>query len=399
VPAPGEIGDKRVNEPFNVVIVGGGTSGWMTAAYLRKALDRDVTITVVESAAVGRIGVGEATFSTIRLFFEFLGLDETDWMPDCQATYKLAIKFVDWNAERRHFYHPFQRFENVRGHSVAEWWLKLLSADRAFDYSCFVVPDLCDAKRSPRFHDGRTFCEAYEAQSRLEATRGARMLQHLQMQYPYAYHFDAQLMADYLAGYAQRRGVTRVIDDVVDARRLENGHIDAIVTRAHGDIRADLFVDCSGFRGLLINQALGEPFIPFASSLLCDRAIALQIPSDSATEGIEPYTTATALTCGWAWNIPLRSRNSKAISAGEPGASSNASGSGSNFAAWTPCSSERLRWRSCAHRRTCRPGATRRSVVWSGALPAEGEGASGSKGTPSRYTTRFHASPSSATCT
>src|SRR3954470_17858994 len=145
LPAPEEIGgNQRVTEPFNVVIVGGGTSGWMTAAYLRKALDRDVTITVVESAAVGRIGVGEATFSTIRLFFEFLGLDETEWMPDCQATYKLAIKFVNWNGERRPFYHPFQRFEHVRGYSVAEWWLKLLSADRPFDSTCFVVPDLCE---------------------------------------------------------------------------------------------------------------------------------------------------------------------------------------------------------------------------------------------------------------
>jgi len=280
----------------------------MTAAYLRKALDRDVTITVVESASVGRIGVGEATFSTIRLFFEFLGLDETDWMPDCQATYKLAIKFVDWNASRQPFYHPFQRFEQVRGHSIAEWWLKLLAGERPFDYSCFVVSDLCDAKRSPRFHDGRTFCEAYEAQSRLETAKGARMLQHLQLQYPYAYHFDAQLMADYLAVYAQRRGVARIVDDVVDVKRADNGFIDALVTRESGEIRGDLFVDCTGFRGLLINQALGEPFVSFASSLLCDRAVALQVPSDAAAEGIEPYTSATALTCGWAWNIPLMSR-------------------------------------------------------------------------------------------
>jgi len=297
-----------VTEPFKVVITGGGTSGWMTAAYLAKALDREVAITVVESASVGRIGVGEATFSTIRLFFEFLGLDETDWMPECNAAYKLAIKFVDWNRQRRHFYHPFQRLEQVRGHSVAEWWLKLLSADQPFDYSCFAVPDLCDAKRSPRFHDGRTFCDAYESQSRLESARGARMLQHLQLQYPYAYHFDAQLMADFLAGYAQRRGVTRVVDDVVEVPRRENGFIDAVVTRAHGAIRGDLFVDCTGFRGLLINQALGEPFVSFASSLLCDRAVALQVPSDPARDGIEPYTTATALSCGWVWNIPLLSR-------------------------------------------------------------------------------------------
>jgi tryptophan halogenase len=297
-----------MGEPYNVVVVGGGTSGWMTAAYLSKALDRDVSLTVVESKSVGRIGVGEATFSTIRLFFEFLGLAETDWMPEVQATYKLAIKFVDWNAERRHFYHPFQRYENVRGHSHAEWWLKLLADEHPFDYSCFVVPRLCDAKRSPRFHDGRTFCDIFEAQSQLESARQARMLQHLQLQYPYAYHFDAQLMADYLSVYARRRGVTRVVDDVVEVRRRENGFVDAIVTREHGALHGDLFVDCTGFRGLLINQALGERFVSFAPSLLCDRAVALQIPSDAAVDGIEPYTTATALSSGWAWNIPLMSR-------------------------------------------------------------------------------------------
>src|SRR5262245_22510815 len=110
---------------FKVVIVGGGSAGWMTAAYLRKALSRDVDITLIESSTVTRIGVGEATFSTIRLFFEFLGLDERDWMPPCNATYKLAIKFVDWNRNRRHFYHPFQRYEMVQGFTMAEWWLKL----------------------------------------------------------------------------------------------------------------------------------------------------------------------------------------------------------------------------------------------------------------------------------
>jgi 2-polyprenyl-6-methoxyphenol hydroxylase-like FAD-dependent oxidoreductase len=107
----------------NVLIVGGGSAGWMTAAYLRRALDAKVKISLIESSNIGTVGVGEATFSTIRLFFDFLGLDEKEWMPKCNAAYKLAIKFVNWNSERQHFYHPFQRYETVDGFNTAEWWL------------------------------------------------------------------------------------------------------------------------------------------------------------------------------------------------------------------------------------------------------------------------------------
>ena len=295
-----------MSTPFRVVIVGGGTAGWMTAAYLAKAFSRDVQIEVVESKTVGRIGVGEATFSTLRLFFEFLDLAESDWMPQCSATYKLAIKFVDWNASRRHFYHPFQRYGVVRGHTTAEWWLKLCNQE-PFDYSCFCVPTLCDAQRSPRFADGRCFDDNYEAHVGSDAPK-ATVLQNLQIQYPYAYHFDAQLVADFLCGYAQRRGVTRVIDDVLEVRQADNGFITAVVTKNHGPVEGDLFVDCTGFRGLLINQALGEPFLPFARSLLCDRAVATQVPIDVERDGIRPYTTATALSSGWVWDIPLFGR-------------------------------------------------------------------------------------------
>ena len=104
----------------NIVIVGGGSAGWMTAAYLQKALDKVDTITVVESKSIRTIGVGEATFSTIKLFFDFLGLEEQDWMPSCNATYKLAIKFANWRKDGAYFYHPFQRYETVDGYNMAE---------------------------------------------------------------------------------------------------------------------------------------------------------------------------------------------------------------------------------------------------------------------------------------
>lgn len=291
-----------------IVIVGGGTAGWMTAAYLKKALDGNCAITVVESPAIRTIGVGEATFSTIKLFFDWLDLDESEWMPSCNATYKMAIKFVGWTARGGHFYHPFQRYEAVNGVNLGEWWLKLKSDTEPFDYACFTVPALCDQQRSPRYLDGRVFDE--QVQSAFGEDHRARrgVLADHMLQYPYAYHFDAGLLADFLRGLATRRGVRHVLDEVVDVKRRENGDIAHLVTRNHGEMAGDLFVDCTGFRGLLINKTLGEPFVPFSRSLLCDSAIALQVPVDIAKEGIDPYTTATALSSGWVWRIPLYGR-------------------------------------------------------------------------------------------
>ncbi len=291
-----------------IVIVGGGTAGWMTAAYLKKALDGNCTITVVESPAIRTIGVGEATFSTIKLFFDWLDLDESEWMPSCNAAYKMAIKFVGWTARGGHFYHPFQRYEAVNGVNLGEWWLKLKSDQEPFDYACFTVPALCDHQRSPRYLDGRVFDDQVQTAFGEEhrANRGV-LADHL-LQYPYAYHFDASLLADFLKGWATRRGVRHVLDEVVDVTRRENGDIADVVTRNHGELSGDLFVDCTGFRGLLINKTLGEPFVPFSRSLLCDSAIALQVPVDVAKDGIDPYTTATALSSGWVWRIPLYGR-------------------------------------------------------------------------------------------
>jgi flavin-dependent dehydrogenase len=294
-----------VHPKFRLIIVGGGSAGWMTAAYLSKAFDHGVDIQLVESSSIHTIGVGEATFSTIRLFFDFLGLEEEDWMCHCNASYKLAIKFVDWNAERRHFYHPFQRFGSVEGTSMIQWWLKLNSSIAPFDYSCFSVPAICDALKSPRFRDGHIFDSKVDGYLSSSDPDKALLLEELKIQYPYAYHFDASLIAKFMAGYAQRRGVRQIIDDVLEVKLTETGFIQGIRTANHGLIEGDLFIDCTGFRGMLINETLKEPFISYTKSLPNDRAIALQLPSDPDTEGIQPYTTATALSSGWVWNIPL----------------------------------------------------------------------------------------------
>ena len=172
----------------DIVIVGGGSAGWMTAAYLSKALE-GVRITLVESSTISTVGVGEATFSTIKLFFDFLGLEEIEWMPKCNAAYKLAIKFVNWNAERRHFYHPFQRYEVVDGFNIAEWWLKLKTHERPFDYSCFTIPAMCDNRKSPRFIDGKVFDDKVQDQFLPQRAFNKNKLADLKIQYPYAYHF------------------------------------------------------------------------------------------------------------------------------------------------------------------------------------------------------------------
>jgi tryptophan 6-halogenase len=294
-----------MQKQYEIVIVGGGTAGWMTAAYLSKALDRDVRISLIESPAINTIGVGEATFSTVRLFFDFLGLPEEDWMPECNAAYKLAIKFTGWNPNRPHFYHPFQRFGTVRGHSLSEWWLKFRGTSGSFDYACFTVPSVCDRKCSPRFSNGETFDSEFNRQLELNQRAEKTYIEGHTSQYPYAYHFDASLLAKYLSRYAQSRGVVRISDSVAQVRMDESGSIASLQTEKHGILFGDLFIDCTGFRSLLLNGALHEPFVSFSDSLLCDSAIAMQIPADGKTEGIEPYTTATALSCGWVWNIPL----------------------------------------------------------------------------------------------
>ncbi len=293
----------------HVVVVGGGSSGWMTAAYLRKALGEKVEVTVIESPNIKTVGVGEATFSTIKLFFDFLELPEHEWMPACNATYKLAIRFVNWTEEGGHFYHPFQRYETVDGYNMGEWWLKLKRGEEAFDYSCFTTPAICDAKKSPRYLDGRVYDDRVQnIFAGDDAIADNKFLADHQVQYPYAYHFDASLLAKFLEGYGKKRGVKQIHDEVRQVVLAEDGSIDYLETAKHGPLKGDLYVDCTGFRGLLINQALNEPFISFAESLLCDSAIALQIPMDIQADGIAPYTQATALSSGWSWRIPLYGR-------------------------------------------------------------------------------------------
>lgn len=290
----------------NVVIVGGGTAGWMTASYLKAAFADRISVTLVESGKIGTIGVGEATFSDIRHFFEFLDLREEDWMPACNATYKLAVRFQDWRRPGHHFYHPFEQMRSVKGFPLTDWWLHSSPTGR-FDKDCFVMASLCDAGRSPRYLDGSLLEQDFVEGS--EEPIGLTMSEHQgKTQFPYAYHFEAALLAKYLTGYSTDRGVRHIIDEVEEVRLDERGWIDHVLTKEHGELHGDLFIDCTGFRGLLLNKTLEVPFVSYQDTLPNDSAVALQVPLDMKKLSIRPYTTATTRAAGWIWTIPLFGR-------------------------------------------------------------------------------------------
>ncbi|GIJ32678.1 tryptophan halogenase family protein [Micromonospora sediminimaris] len=290
-----------------VVIVGGGTAGWMTASYLAAAFGDRIDVTVVESATVGTIGVGEATFSDIRHFFEFLRLEESEWMPACNATYKLAVRFENWREPGHHFYHPFEQMASVDGFPLSDWWLRYPTTSR-FDKDCFVMASLCDAERSPRYLDGSLVDQGFVEQTRDETSARSTIAEYQGAQIPYAYHFEAHLLAKFLTGYSTQRGVKHVVDNVVDVALDDQGFISHVRTAEHGEIAGDLFVDCTGFRALLLNKALGEPFVSYQDTLPNDSAVALQVPLDMESKPLRPCTTATAQDAGWIWTIPLISR-------------------------------------------------------------------------------------------
>jgi flavin-dependent dehydrogenase len=286
----------------SVVIVGGGTAGWMTATYLKTAFRDRVSVTLVESANIATIGVGEATFSTVRHFFDYLGLDEQEWMPHCSASYKLGIRFQNWRGDNTCFYHPFERMRSCDGFNLAEWFLRLDDGSRHFDREVFVTPYLCEARRAPRTSDGSLFA------SSLDHSLGRSTLEQQRDQFPYAYHFDAALLAQYLTVIGRDRGVRHVVDEVLHVRQDERGWISHITTREHGDVAGDLYIDCTGFRGMLINKTLEEPFISFEELLPNNRAVSLRVPWGDPHAPMEPYTTATAMGAGWIWTIPLYGR-------------------------------------------------------------------------------------------
>ena len=275
-----------------VVILGGGTAGWMTATYLKKMLGKNIEITLIEAETIPKIGVGEATVPNLqRVFFDYLGIPEEEWMRECNASFKGAVKFIDWRKNpdshgNRHFYHHFGLIPNCDDVPLSQYWMLRRSTGcqvEALDYACFSQSPILDRKLSPRMRDG----------TRVMA---------------YAWHFDANLVAAYLRKIGVDWGVRHVLDELASVEHLPDGRIDALITKSGGRHDADLFIDCSGFKALLINKAMNEPFIDMKSQLLCDSAVAAQVPSDDDVHGVEPYTSAIAMRSGWTWKIPMLSR-------------------------------------------------------------------------------------------
>jgi tryptophan 7-halogenase len=277
------------NQPIKqVVIIGGGTAGWMTAAALSNRLSGlDVSIRLVESEEIGTVGVGEATVPHIRFFNATLGIDEADFMRRTQATFKLGIEFRNWGRKGDSYIHPFGVFgEEIGGVAFHHHWARLHHAGGTDPVDVYSVPVM--AARMDRF--------AYP-----DPDPNA-----LLSTYSYAYQFDAGLYAAYLRWYAEQRGVMRTEGKVVDvARDGESGFITSVTLDNDESIVGELFVDCSGFRGLLIEQVLQTGYDDWSHWLPCDRAVAVPC----ATAGpLSPYTRATALDAGWVWRIPLQHR-------------------------------------------------------------------------------------------
>ncbi len=279
---------NSANQINKVVVVGGGTAGWMTAAGLASMLGpTGLEITLIESEAIGVVGVGEATLPHIKLFNDTIGIDEAEFMAATSATFKLGIEFVDWGRKGDRYIHPFGEFglpnEGVAFH---HYWRKFADhpgVGALDDYSLPVV-----ACRKGRFQppsmDQRSVLSTYR----------------------YAYQFDTLQYAPFMRAHAEKRSVTRLEGKVIDvAQDGESGRILSVKLDDGREVHGDLFIDCTGFFGLLIEQRFGAGYDDWSHWLPADRAVA--VPCESAGP-LLPYTRATAHAAGWSWRIPLQHR-------------------------------------------------------------------------------------------
>jgi tryptophan halogenase len=283
-----------------VVIVGGGTAGWMAAASLAHQLAHlKLDITLIESSDIGTVGVGEATVPAIRDYIASLGLDIFDVMRATQGTAKLGIEYVGWSGEGRRFFHPFGAYGVPAGQTAFHHiWHRLRELG---DGTPLAAYNLCtQLALSDRF-----MMPPAKPRAAFEA-------------YDWAIHFDAGLFGRYLREFATQRGVKRVDAKVIDIAVEEGGQITHVRLDSDLSVDGDLFIDCSGFRGLLIQGALHSGYQNWKKWLPCDRAVALPcafaapetsgVQQSDARAGLTPYTRATALAAGWSWRIPLQHR-------------------------------------------------------------------------------------------
>ncbi len=271
-----------------ILIVGGGSAGWMTAALFAHLFQGLYRIQLIESEEIATIGVGEATIPAIKKYNELLKLDEAEFMRTTQGTFKLGIQFNDWLRQGSSYIHGFgvigQDWEWLRCH---HYWLKLRQLGEASDFANYSINTAAALKN--RF---------------LPAQPGMpdSPLSHI----AHAFHFDAGLYAKFLRRYSEGRGVTRIEGKIVDVTlRPNDGFIESVTMEGGKVVPADFFIDCSGFRGLLIEQALKTGYEDWSHWLPCDRALA--VPCERSQD-FTPYTRSTARSAGWQWRIPLQHR-------------------------------------------------------------------------------------------
>lgn len=270
-----------------ITILGGGTAGWMAACLMAKRwANSDIKITLVESPEIGIIGVGEGSTPKLKDFFEQLGIPESEWMPECNATYKNGISFKGWSTVPgyQQYFHPF-------GCSIDSMTFKFLQKSSILRRKGFQV----------EAHPDRFFLMAELAKQQLAPIAGT----NFPFQFDYAYHFDSHLVGKFLSRKAVELGVTHIVGTVKQVLQNEKGDIDTLELEDQRQIDSDFFIDCSGFASILLQKTLKVRFESFSDNLFNDSAIAL--PS-SITEAIPSQTDSTALTAGWAWKIPLTNR-------------------------------------------------------------------------------------------
>ena len=276
------------NNIKNIVIIGGGTAGWMAAAAMSRLLIHpDINIQLVESEAIGTVGVGEATIPHIKYFNELLGLHEDKFVKKTNATFKLGIEFADWDQVGKSYIHPFGEYgldmEGVRFH---HFWLRLKALgyeDSIDDYNLQIM-----AARAGKFQ------------------RPVNIANSPLSNITYAFHFDATLYARFMRDFAEARGVKRTEGKVVDVtQNSETGFVESVKLEDGQAIDGDFFIDCTGFYGLLIEKTLQSGFKDWSDVLPCNRAVT--VGSERIADPI-PYTRSTAKSAGWQWRIPLQSR-------------------------------------------------------------------------------------------
>jgi len=277
-----------VRQLKKILIVGGGSAGWMAAALFSRLFRGLYDITLIESEAIGTVGVGEATIPAIKTFNALIGLDEADFMRRTQASFKLGIQFIDWDRIGSSYIHGFgvigRDLEWLRCH---QYWLKMRAAGRASDFAAYSINTA--AALQNRF-------------MRADPQRTGSPLGHI----AHAFHFDAGLYAKYLRGLSEAAGVRRREGKIASVQlRPDDGFVQSVTMEDGAVEAADLFIDCSGFRGLIIEEAMKTGYEDWTHWLPCDRALAVPC---ARTEPFTPYTRATARPAGWQWRIPLQHR-------------------------------------------------------------------------------------------